>query len=163
MSQTTNSLTAPKLSTNTSTPVTPPKLASATIYPVISSTQEPLHTSMSLGTSQHPSGVIIRSMNPAFTSVYELHPEADVCTPKTSPTTAYHELRPSPFPIRQNHPPPSADSVHQIAKALTKVTQLQRLPQAKPSVFKGDEVDTKFFIWETAFDALIDSAPISAQ
>ena len=163
VSQTTNSLTVPKLSTNTSTPVTPPKLASGTIYQVISSTQEPLHTSLSLGTSQHPSGVIIRSMNPAFPSVYELRPEADVCIPKTSPATAYHELRPSPFPVRQNHPPLCADSVHQIAEALAKVTQLQRLPQAKPSVFRGDEVDTKFFIWETAFNALIDSAPNSAQ
>lgn len=41
--------------------------------------------------------------------------------------------------------------------------QLQRLPQAKPDVFTGDETDTRFFIWETAFDALIDSAPISSQ
>jgi len=48
VSQTANSLTAPKLSTNTSTPVTPPKLASGTIYPVISSTHEPLHASLSL-------------------------------------------------------------------------------------------------------------------
>ena len=44
-----------------------------------------------------------------------------------------------------------------------KVTQLQRLPQAKPDVFTGDETDTRFYIWETAFDALIDSAPISSQ
>ena len=55
------------------------------------------------------------------------------------------------------------DDVHQIAEALAKVMQIQRLPQAKPDVFRGDEPDTKFFIWETAFVALIDSAPISAQ
>ena len=51
----------------------------------------------------------------------------------------------------------------QIANALAKVTQLQRLPRAKPDIFTGDETDTKFFIWETAFDVLINSAPISAQ
>jgi len=55
------------------------------------------------------------------------------------------------------------DTIQQITDALAKVTQLQRLPQAKPGIFKGDESDTKFFIWETAFDALIGSAPISAQ
>ena len=98
-----------------------------------------------------------------FPSVYKLRPEADVCTPKTSLATAYHELRPSPFPVRQNHPPPSADSVHEIAEALAKDMQLQGLPQAKPSIFRGDEVDTKFVIWEAAFDALTDSAPIRIQ
>ena len=46
---------------------------------------------------------------------------------------------------------------------MVKVTQLQRLPQAKPDVFTGNETDTKFYIWETAFDALIDSAPKRTQ
>ena len=50
-----------------------------------------------------------------------------------------------------------------IAAALAKVTQLHGLPKAKPYIFTSDETDTKFFVWETAFDALIESAPISAQ
>ncbi|XP_032232082.2 uncharacterized protein LOC116614782 isoform X1 [Nematostella vectensis] len=59
--------------------------------------------------------------------------------------------------------PLQTDSVKQIAEALAKVTQLQRLPQAKPDIFTGEGPHTKFFIWETAFDALIDTAPVSAQ
>ena len=44
------------------------------------------------------------------------------------------------------------------------MTQLQRLPEAKPDVFKGDEQDqTKFFLWENAFNSLIDSVPVTAQ
>ena len=59
---------------------------------------------------------------------------------------------------------PPTDNAQQIAETLIKVTQLQRLPQAKPDVYKGDEKDkTRFFLWETAFDALVDSAPVSAQ
>ena len=59
---------------------------------------------------------------------------------------------------------PSSDNTQQINDALTKVTQLQRLPQAKPDVFKGEEKDkTRFFLWETAFDALVDSVPVSSQ
>ena len=46
---------------------------------------------------------------------------------------------------------------------MARVTQLQRLPQAKPDVFTGNESDTKFFTWETAFDAPIDSTLIGAQ
>lgn len=50
----------------------------------------------------------------------------------------------------------------QMVEALAKVTQLQRLPQAKTDVFKGDEKDkTKYFLLETAFDALVDSAPVT--
>ena len=59
---------------------------------------------------------------------------------------------------------PSADNAQQIVETLTKVTQLQRLPQANPDVYRGDEKDkTRFFLWETAFDSLVDSAPVSAQ
>ncbi|KAK3745741.1 hypothetical protein QZH41_006276 [Actinostola sp. cb2023] len=68
---------------------------------------------------------------------------ADAFGPNTSPGTDYN--------------------VNQIAEALAKVTQLQRLPQAKPDMSTGEENDTRFFIWETAFDALIDSAPVSTQ
>jgi len=35
--------------------------------------------------------------------------------------------------------------------------------QVKPEVFKSDEADTKLFTWETAFDTLIGSAPVSSQ
>ena len=59
---------------------------------------------------------------------------------------------------------PSSDNTQQINDALTKVTQLQPLPHAKPDVFKGEEKDkTRFFLWETAFDALVDSVPVSSQ
>ncbi|XP_027043165.1 uncharacterized protein LOC113671152 [Pocillopora damicornis] len=52
----------------------------------------------------------------------------------------------------------------QITEALAKVTQLHRLPQAKPDVFRGEEEDkTKFFLWESAFDALIDSVPVAPR
>lgn len=46
---------------------------------------------------------------------------------------------------------------------LAKITQLQRLPQATPDVFEGNDSDkTKFFLWENAFESLIDSAPVTA-
>lgn len=74
----------------------------------------------------------------------------------------------TPWQTQPSIPPmyvmPTQDNTWQIAETLAKVTQLQRLPQAKPDVYKGDEKDkTKFFLWETAFDALVDSAPASAQ
>ena len=162
VSHTTNSPTAPRLSTKRCTPVTASELACGTIKPVASFPQKPLHTSLSWATSHHSPGAI-RSMNPDYPSVYDQRPEADIFTPKASPGTVYHEFRPSPFPVSLNLPQTSTVSVNQIAEALAKVTWLQRLPQAKPSVFRGDGVDPKFFIWETVFDALIDSAPISAQ
>lgn len=59
---------------------------------------------------------------------------------------------------------PAPDNSQQITDALARVTQLQRLPQAVPDVFNGEESDkTKFFLWETAFNALIDSAPVTPQ
>ena len=68
---------------------------------------------------------------------------------------------PSPDPV-QTLPP--QDYLIDFSDTLTRLTQLQRLPQAKPDVFKGDEQDqTKFFLWENAFDSLIDSIPITAQ
>ena len=157
VSHTTNSPTPPRLSTKTSTPVTASEMACGTIKPVASFPQEPLHTSLSWATSHHSPGAI-RSMKPGYPSVYDLRPEADIFTLKASPGTVYHEFRPSPFPVSLNHPQPSTVSINQIAEALAKATRLQRLPQAKPSDFRGDEADTKFFIWETVFDVLIDSA-----
>lgn len=54
---------------------------------------------------------------------------------------------PSPDPI-QTLPP--RDNLLDFSDTLTRMTQLQRLPQAKPDMFKGDEQDqTKFFLWRT--------------
>ncbi len=56
-----------------------------------------------------------------------------------------------------------SDSV-KLSEAFIKMSQLQRLPQANPSIFKGDEKDkTKFFLWQTVFDALIGSAPVTPE
>ena len=68
---------------------------------------------------------------------------------------------PSPDPV-QTLPP--QDYLLDFSNTLTRMTQLQRLPQAKPDVFKGDEQDqTKFFLWKNVFDSLIDSIPVTAQ
>ena len=59
---------------------------------------------------------------------------------------------------------PSPSPTHALTEALTKVSQLYCLPQAKPDTFKGDERDkTKFFLWENAFESLVGSAPITAH
>ena len=68
---------------------------------------------------------------------------------------------PQPSPV---YVLPSPDNTQQITEALAKVTQLHRLPQEKPDVFRGEEEDkTKFFLWESAFDALIDSVPVAPR
>ena len=109
----------------------------------------------------------ISSVQHTSPKTFQLHKEGDTLTPQSSPPTVYHDIRPSPYTQHLNHPGnqarPRSDNVSQITDALAKVTQLQRLPQAKPDVFTGEETDTRFFIWATAFDALIDSAPVSAQ
>ena len=52
----------------------------------------------------------------------------------------------------------------QLTDALANISQLQRLPQATPDVFEGNDLDkTKFFLWENAFESLIDSAPVTAR
>ncbi|PFX33077.1 hypothetical protein AWC38_SpisGene2136 [Stylophora pistillata] len=141
---TSNSLAAPKTAVNASTPFTP--------LPQVPPTPHP------------------RDFPPVTTSLRAVHPSAsdlrlcaDPFTPASSPATMYREIKPTPHVQGENRTPANSDSVFQIAEALAKVTQLQWLPQAKPDVFTGNETDTKFFVWETAFDALIDSAPISAQ
>ena len=84
-------------------------------------------------------------------------------TAETRPHTAGTPDVGAPVFIPMRAQPP-ADNAQQIAETLTRVTQLQRLPQANPDVYRGDEKDkTRFFLWETAFDALVDSAPVSAQ
>ena len=106
----------------------------------------------------------VSSVKHTSPKTFQLHRDGDIFTPQNSPTTVYHDIKPSPYSGLLNHARPTgSDNVSQIAEALAKVTQLQRLPQAKPDVFTGEETDTRFFIWETAFDALIDSAPVSAQ
>ena len=73
-------------------------------------------------------------------------------------------VTPQPSQISPMYVMPSPDNTQQITEALAKVTQLQRLPQAVPDVFNGEEKDkTRFFLWETAFNALIDSAPVTPQ
>ena len=60
--------------------------------------------------------------------------------------------------------PVSQNYTAQITDVLTKITQLQRLPQAMPSVFESSDSDkTKSFLWENTFDSLIDSAPVTAK
>ena len=73
-------------------------------------------------------------------------------------------VTPQPSQVSPVYVMPSPDNTQQITEALAKVTQLQRLPQAVPDVFNGEEKDkTRFFLWETAFNALIDSAPVTPQ
>ena len=73
-------------------------------------------------------------------------------------------VTPQPSQISPVYALPSPDNTQQITEALAEVTQLQRLPQAVPDVFNGEEEDTtRFFLWETAFNALIDSAPVKPQ
>ena len=60
--------------------------------------------------------------------------------------------------------PVSQSYTAQFTDTLAKITQLQRLPQATPDVFEGNDLDkTKFFLWENAFESLIDSAPVTAR
>ena len=141
----TNSLTAPKTATGASTPVT------SALYQVL------------LTPIRCHAPAVTTSPKPIHPSAYNLRPHPDPFTPESSPATSYHEIKPSPYVQVHNHAPPNSGSVFQIAEALAKVTQLQRLLQAKPDVFTGNESDTKFFIWEIAFDTLIELAPISAQ
>ena len=152
----------PAFATNISYPCTSHYTSPAeTSTPIALLPQGPTNRSMGLLTSHSHAGPV-SSSKPIPSSTYKLRGDADAFTPKSSPTTLYRKIK-IPPPESQNHAPSSSDSVFQIADGLAKVTQLQRVPQAMPDIFTGDETDTKFFIWETAFDALIDSAPISAQ
>ena len=60
--------------------------------------------------------------------------------------------------------PVSQSYTAQLTDTLAKITQLQRLPQATPDVLEGNDSDnTKFFLWENAFESLVDSAPVTAR
>lgn len=87
-------------------------------------------------TYQHPA-YTISSLKPALPRTHQLSRNAMIFTPNSSPVTQYHEITPSPFTRNLNPVYSSTDNATQIAKALAKVTQLQRLPQAKPDVFTG--------------------------
>lgn len=69
--------------------------------------------------------------------------------------------------VAQSHCPPTQYTTEHnpsIVESIAKIAQLQRLPQAKPDVFRGDDKDkSRYFLWETAFDALVDSVPVSPQ
>lgn len=69
-----------------------------------------------------------------------------IFTPNSSPDSQYLEITPSPFTRKLSPVYSSTDNTTQIAEALAKVTQLQKLPQAKPDVFTGDKTDTRFYI-----------------
>ena len=59
---------------------------------------------------------------------------------------------------------PPSDAVQSMEETLIKVSQLHRIPQAKPEIFRGYERDrTRYFLWENSFNALIDSVPITNQ
>ena len=117
---TTNSLAAPKIGVGASTPF-------------MSLPQVPL--------TPHPrdAPAVTTSLRPVHPSAFDLRPCADPFTPECSPATLYREIKPTPYVQGQNRTPPNSDSVSQIAEALAKVTQLQRLPQAKPDVFTANE------------------------
>ena len=61
-------------------------------------------------------------------------------------STVYQNLQQTGVPNFAPTASNTTTSVDQIAEALAKVTQLQRLPQAKPDIFTGEEKDIKFFI-----------------
>ncbi|KAK3735268.1 hypothetical protein QZH41_001047 [Actinostola sp. cb2023] len=116
-----------------------------------------LNTGVHFSTSQYNGQY--HAPQPIFS---QQHVSSETITPMSSPATLYNEIQPTQS-IEPTLHRSSTDSVYTIAEALARITQLQRLPTAKPDVFTGEEADTKFFIWETAFDALIDSAPITTQ
>lgn len=110
------------------------RVAADTSTAVTSISHVPLHTSVRLATLRlHHAPAAITSLKSFYLSAYELHPHADVFTSKSSPVTLYHEIRPSLFTRNPNHAPPSTVNIHPIAEVLAKVTQLQQLPQAKPT------------------------------
>ena len=135
----------PAFATNISYPRTSHYSSPAeTSTPIALLPQGPTNRSTGLLTSHSHAGPVSNS-KPIPSSTSKLRGDADAFTPKSSSTTLYREIR-IPPPEIQNRAPLSSDSVFQIADALAKVTQLQRLPQAKPDIFTGDETDTKFFI-----------------
>ena len=136
----------------------PPTSVSTPPVPSVQETQRPLNPfSPVYTTAKFSSGGQSPPIIPAISttmSEYQLTTPRGFCgNPPAffpSPVTTYS-------PVSQNY-------TAQITDALTKITQLQRLPQATPSVFEGSNSDkTKSFLWENAFGSLIDSAPVTAK
>ena len=93
--------------------------------------------------------------------VYPVTSTSQACLPPRGFCGNPRAVVPYPTPAYALTP---QDYTQQLTDTLAKVSQLQRLPQAKPDVFKGDErVKTRFFLWENAFESLIDSAPVTAR
>ena len=111
----------------------PSKSPVETSTPISVIPQGPTNRTTGLMTSHSHAGPV-SSSKPVPSSTYKLRGDADGFTPKSSPTTLYREIR-IPPPESQNRACLSSASVFQIAEALAKVTQLQRLPQAKPDIF----------------------------
>ena len=134
----------------------PPISLTTLPVPSVQETQRPLNPfSPVYTTAKFSSGSPSLSVIPAIsTTKSEYQP--------TTPTGFCGNL-PAFYPSPIATCSPAQNYTAQITDALAKITQLQRLPQAAPSVFKGSDSDkTKFFLWENAFDSLIDSAPVTS-
>ena len=85
-------------------------------------------------------------------------------TPRLDPRSRLFIPHNSGYASQSVYVTPAQNNPVLVEDTLTRVTQLQRIPQAKPDVFRGDEKDkAKYFLWENAFNALIDSVPVTSQ
>ena len=136
----------------------PPTSVSTPPVPSVQETQRPLNPfSPVYTTAKFSSGGQSPPIIPAISTTMS---EYQFTTPRGfcgNPPAFFPSLVTTCSPVSQNY-------TAQITDVLTKITQLQRLPQVTPSVFEGSDSDkTKFFLWENAFDSLIDSAPVTAK
>ena len=98
-------------------------------------------------TSHYPIYTVssVRHTNPI---TFQAQTDSIIYIPQSSPATVYHDIKPSHYTGRLNHPGNQAlrnsDNICQITEALTKVIQLQRLPQAKPDVLAGGETEVLY-------------------
>ena len=136
----------------------PPTSVSTPPVPSVQETQRPLNPfSPVYTTAKFSSGGQSPPIIPAISTTMSEH---QLTTPRGfcgNPPAFFPSPVTTCSPVSQNY-------TAQITDALAKITQLQRLPQATPSVFEGSDSDkTKFFLWESAVDSLIDSAPVTAK
>ena len=136
----------------------PPTSVSTPPVPSVQETQRPLNPfSPVYTTAKFSSGGQSPPIIPAISTTMSEH---QLTTPRGfcgNPPAFFPSPVTTCSPVSQNY-------TAQITDALAKITQLQRLPQATPSVFEGSDSDkTKFFLWEDAVDSLIDSAPVTAK
>lgn len=161
----------------TSTPGAPATTLVDTRTPVtkvtVTSSSTPLDV-VSVSLNQGPQGSTNRISHSTTATTFSLRGQAPPVY--TSPACTMSQIGLTPprgfcgnFPAfvpssYTAYSPAPQDYSVQLTDTLAKISQLQRLPQATPDVFKGDETDkTKFFLWENSFDSLIDSAPVTAQ